>query len=122
MQRPKKRRIFPFEESPVTELVGQVRKEDVPAAELAEVSLSTSQAQRKASSALKSSWESLTWREQQVSTLTCLGYTNRQIAARLYIRIETVKTHVSNARRKFNMHGKLEMQTAVKEWDFSEWA
>lgn len=66
-------------------------------------------------------WQELSRREQEVVALTCLGYTNRQIAVRLSISSETVKTHVRNALRKFGMHRKSELWKTLEHWDFSAW-
>ena len=63
-------------------------------------------------------WESLSMREQQATALTCLGCTNRQIAARLGIARETAKTYVLNAQRKFDVHSKAELRQALVGWDF----
>ncbi len=38
-------------------------------------------------------WQHLTPREQEVAALICLNYTTRQIASKLHISPETVKTH-----------------------------
>ena len=67
-------------------------------------------------------WQSLSPREQDVAALTCLDHTNRQIAARLQISVETVKTHVHNVLTKFDLHGKAELRQALSDWDFSEWS
>lgn|SRR5258708_3509561 len=66
-------------------------------------------------------WESLSPREQDVTALTCLGYTNRQIAFRFGISAETVKTHIHNVLVKFQMHSKSELRLVMSEWDFSAW-
>ena len=66
-------------------------------------------------------WQSLSTREQQVAALVCRNYTNRQIAARLVISVETVKTHVRNALYKFNLHSKRELSLLLIDWDFSAW-
>ncbi len=66
-------------------------------------------------------WQSLTPRERDVVALTCLGYTNRQIAAILGVSVETVKTHLANALRKFNLHSKADLRVALADWDFSAW-
>jgi DNA-binding CsgD family transcriptional regulator len=66
-------------------------------------------------------WEKLTLREREVTALTCLGYTNRQIAARLVLSVPTVKTHMANVLRKFDLHSKIELRMALSEWDFSKW-
>jgi DNA-binding CsgD family transcriptional regulator len=66
-------------------------------------------------------WGFLSAREQQVAALTCLNFTNRQIAARLRITPETAKTHVRNVLRKFDLHSKAELRRALADWDFSAW-
>lgn len=66
-------------------------------------------------------WKSLTNREQQVTALTCLNYTNRQIGIRLGISTNTVATHVRNALYKFDLHSKDELRLALAGWDFSAW-
>ncbi len=66
-------------------------------------------------------WRSLSPREQDVSALACIGYTNRQIAARLGISPETVKTHLHNALIKFNLHSRSELHLLMAGWDFSAW-
>ncbi len=78
-------------------------------------------AQRKVQDEWVKRWQSLSIREQQVVALTCLGYTNAQISARLYISVETVKTHMRNILLKFNLHGKAEIKKALERWDFSNW-
>lgn len=66
-------------------------------------------------------WESLTPREQDIAALTCLGFTNRQISARLSLSPETVKTHVRNVLFKFDVNSKAELRHILAGWDFSGW-
>jgi DNA-binding CsgD family transcriptional regulator len=66
-------------------------------------------------------WRVLTPRQQQVAALTCLNFTNRQIAARLGISPQTVKAHLRNLLHRFELHGKAELRQALEDWDFSEW-
>ena len=66
-------------------------------------------------------WQFLSPREQQVTALCCLRYTNRQIAARLCVSVETVKTHMHNILVKFSLHSKAELRLALTDWDFSAW-
>lgn len=66
-------------------------------------------------------WRRLSPRERDIAALTCLGCTNRQIAARLYISPETVKTHMRNLLRKYNVRSKAELRRQLSEWDFSAW-
>ena len=93
------------------------RPEDEVAAELFTFALE----QRDVAETRLQRWRSLSPREQQVTALVCLGYTNRQIARRLVISTETAKTHVRNAQRKFNLRSKADLRQALSDWDFSAW-
>ena len=66
-------------------------------------------------------WESLSAREQDVTALTCLGLTNRQIAGRLSLSPETIKTHIRNVLFKFELSSKDELRHILAGWDFSGW-
>lgn len=66
-------------------------------------------------------WESLTPREQDVVAFVCLGYTNRQIAARISISTETVKDRLESAYRKFNVKKRADLRMIFAGWDFSAW-
>ena len=66
-------------------------------------------------------WDSLSQRERQVVALICLGYRNYQIAEKLVIAPETVKTHLQNIFAKFNLRSSKELRFALKDWNFSEW-
>ena len=66
-------------------------------------------------------WEALSPREKDVTALVCLGYTNREIGARLHISPETVKDRLESAFRKFKVHKRNDMRVLLSHWDFSEW-
>jgi DNA-binding CsgD family transcriptional regulator len=66
-------------------------------------------------------WESLSSREKDVTALASLGYTNREIGARLHISHETVKDRLGSAYRKFNVKGRSDLRVLLSIWDFSEW-
>ena len=66
-------------------------------------------------------WQSLSQREQEVAALVCRGYTNRQIAARLVISPETVKSHMKRVLYKYDLHSKDELRMLMADWDFSAW-
>ena len=70
---------------------------------------------------LKHCWERLSGREQEVAALTCLGYTNRQMAARLGVSPGTVKGYMRQALVKFNAHSKEQLRLLLTQWDFSAW-
>ena len=66
-------------------------------------------------------WRALTPREQDVAALACLGFTNREIAARLNIAPDTVKSRLQNVLRKFNIHKRTDLRVMLADWDFSAW-
>jgi len=66
-------------------------------------------------------WQELSRREQQITALVCLNYSNHQIADRLLISPETVKTHIRNVLYKFNLSAKADLRLALTDWDFSAW-
>jgi DNA-binding CsgD family transcriptional regulator len=117
----KGKHTYAFDEGIDTALVEQAKIRNVSAQDLAANIMSTGLEEMRTSTFLMEAWESLSGREQQVCALTCRGYTNRQIAGRLGISPETIKTHIQNVLRKFNLHGKAEMQVKLKDWDFSDW-
>ncbi len=57
----------------------------------------------------------LTPREREVARLAAAGYTNRQIAQALVISPETVKVHVRNILRKFDVHSKSRLRAILVE-------
>ena len=66
-------------------------------------------------------WGQLTPRQQEVAALICLGYTNQQIAARLSISPETVKSHIRAVLKRFKVRSKVQLRRDLSHWDFSEW-
>jgi len=66
-------------------------------------------------------WQSLTEREQQVAALICLQYRTQQIAARLQIAPETVRSHVHNLLNKMNLPNRITLRQLLADWDFSRW-
>ena len=66
-------------------------------------------------------WESLSRREKDVVAFVCLGYTNRQIAARMNISPETVKDRLETAARKFGVKKRTDLRLLLSIWDFSAW-
>jgi DNA-binding CsgD family transcriptional regulator len=67
------------------------------------------------------SWDALSLREKQVAALVCAGLTGRQIAAKLVVSPETVKTHVRHILRKFNLSSRRELCRLLADWDFIPW-
>jgi len=67
------------------------------------------------------SWETLSPREKQVAALVCTGLTGRQIAARLVLSPETIKTHARHILRKFNLSSRRDLCRLLSDWDLSPW-
>ena len=67
-------------------------------------------------------WEQLTQREREITALIWLGLTNPQIAQRLLISPNTVKTHIKNILNKFNVHSKKSLSNRLAGLDLSHWA
>jgi DNA-binding CsgD family transcriptional regulator len=97
------------------------RQEQRPEEEIHAGLLAEAFAQRNISQDLWNRWQSLSPREQHVAALTCLGYTNGEIGARLGVSIPTVKTHIRNILSKFQLHAKNELRMTLQDWDFREW-
>lgn len=66
-------------------------------------------------------WTQLTQREQEIVALVCLNYTSRQIASRLHISPETVKSHVERVMLKYNVSNRNDLRMLLNGWDFSAW-
>ena len=66
-------------------------------------------------------WESLTPREQEVTALVCLGYTNGQVAVRMQITEAGVKFHLRNVYAKFELKNRAQLRQTFKGWDFAAW-
>jgi DNA-binding NarL/FixJ family response regulator len=114
------RRAFSFDDETV-ELVHELaRREQRPPDEVAQGLMTAALNQHTEAGENLRLWYGLTRREQQVTALICLGYTNRQIASRLAISEDTVKTHIANVQRKFGLHSKTDLRIALADWDFSE--
>lgn len=66
-------------------------------------------------------WQELTPRQQEVAALVCLGLTNHEIAAQLYISVNTVRSHVRLILEKYRISSKTELRLALAHWNFEEW-
>lgn len=66
-------------------------------------------------------WQTLTDREKETAAFTCLGYTNQEIAQKMFISPNTVKTHLRRILRKFDVNSKTELQLLLAAWDFHAW-
>jgi len=113
--------IYQFDDLLMRSMQNLAEREQRSEDEIAAVLLSSALAQRDAADASLEVWRTLTPRQQQVAALACLDYTNRQVAGRLKISPETVKTHMRHVLRKFDLRNKIELQRALAGWDFSAW-
>jgi DNA-binding CsgD family transcriptional regulator len=118
---PQEKRTYSLDEQTQLALRGIARREQRTEEEVAADLITYALAQREITDRYLASWQALTPREQEVAALTCLDYTNAQIAAALTISPETVKTHIGNVLAKFNLHRKSELRSALAGWDFSAW-
>jgi non-specific serine/threonine protein kinase len=57
----------------------------------------------------------LTSREQHVAELVAQGYTNAQIAARLYIGSRTVATHLTHIRAKLDVPSRVHIAAWIND-------
>jgi DNA-binding NarL/FixJ family response regulator len=114
-------RQFELDEPLHSALAERADRDQLPLAQVEQELLRAGLAHLQSSDGLKECWEMLSWREQEVTALTCLGYTNRQIGARLHIATPTVKGYMHNALGKWKVHGKDELRMLLAQWDFSDW-
>jgi DNA-binding NarL/FixJ family response regulator len=66
-------------------------------------------------------WQALSPREQEVTALVCLQYTNREIALRLHISPQTVKTHVAHILTKLGLPSRNALRDVLSNLDFGQW-
>jgi len=66
-------------------------------------------------------WDKLSAREQDVTALTCLSFTNLQIAGRLNLSPETVKSYIKQVLNKSGFKAKSDLRVYFADWDFSAW-
>jgi two-component system response regulator NreC len=118
---PLSKRVFQFDDELLDSLQELAARERRSEQDVAQDLLAAGLAQHNAAEAFVGTWQSLTRREQQVVALTCLSYTNKEIAARLSLSPETVKSHVRSALHKFGVHNKADLRRMLDDWDFSDW-
>ena len=114
-------RYYEISESLQVTLSSLAKHESRPEHELAQDLFAAGLTQYRSIDEILPKWESLSSREQEVTALTCLGLTNRQIAAQLSLSPETIKTHVRNVLLKFGLNSKVELRRILADWDFSGW-
>ena len=118
---PESRLTFNLDQETLRILHEYADEEDRPPEEMALELLGQAISHRQIAEANLRRWHQLSPREQQVAVLIRKNYTNRQIAARLRISPETVKSHVRNTLNKFGLSSKVQLRQALADWDFSDW-
>jgi DNA-binding CsgD family transcriptional regulator len=121
LKRPAGRRPLMLEESLHAALVELARQEGCPPEQLLAGLLVMARARQQAGGELLEHWQKLSPREQDVTAFTCLGYTNRQIAAKLNLSPDTVRGYVRQVLVKFQVHSKFKLQAQLQGWDFCKW-
>lgn len=66
-------------------------------------------------------WSKLSLREQEVTALVCLKLSNQEIAERLVVSVETVRTHLRSVLQKLDLHSRAELRLVYADWNFSRW-
>jgi DNA-binding NarL/FixJ family response regulator len=97
------------------------RREQRPAEQVAAELLGEALARRQRAETNLRRWQMLSPREQEVAALICQNFTNRQIAARLSISPETVKSHIRHLLPKLSAASKAGLRQCLQDWDFSTW-
>lgn len=114
-------RTFELDDSVLRSLNDLAAREQRPPDEVARYLVSRALLEQQTEEDSRQLWRRLTPREQQVVALICLNYTTTQIAARLSISSETVKTHAHHALNKFGAQNRQELRQRMTHWDFTRW-
>jgi DNA-binding CsgD family transcriptional regulator len=79
------------------------------------------QAQRRLRLELVQRWQALTPRQRQVVALLCQGLSTREIATRLDTSTSTIRSHLSAARHKFDLHSREVLCQALSVTSLGLW-
>lgn len=93
-------------------------RDDIPVERLEAELLDFLRAEFGSEKTYRQSWGHLTPRERQITSLYCQGLSNNEIAERLVISPETVKTHLRNATKKFGFQRRAELRKKLAGWTF----
>ena len=114
-------RYYKFSESTQVTLKTLSEHEGLPEHKLAQNLIAAGLSEYYSTDELMQKWETLSAREMDVAALICLGYSNQELAVRLVITTGTVKTHITNILRKFQLDSRYELRNLLSHWDFSAW-
>ena len=115
------RRVLEFDEDLVMSLHRLAEGEKRDAEELAGELLESALIEYYLSTEMLGRWGALTQREQEVTALVCMGYSNPQIADVLGVSHNTARSHVTSILRKFGLNSHQELRMLLDGWDFSQW-
>jgi DNA-binding NarL/FixJ family response regulator len=118
---PSQTRLFELDEELHASLLNLAAREQRPMEEVATELLHHALEDQQSAEAQLDLWYELSPRQQDIAALICLRYTNPQIAARLQVSPETVKTHIRSILLRFGVRSKTELRQALYYWDFSAW-
>ena len=121
---PRFRKAYFFDDELVQSVQVLSGQDGQPVEEMAASLIAMALAQRHHTQETVRVWNTLTPREQQVAALICLRLRSPEIARRLGIAPETVRTHVRNLFSKFHLHTKLGLRLSMPAssgWDFAAW-
>jgi len=121
MPRPRRRRAYELDEDIYSSLEELALYEQRPARELANDLLAQALEGRRVNGRSLALWNVLSRREREVAALICLGYISPEIAARLTISVQTVKTHAGHILEKGELRNRTELRLLFAGWDFSKW-
>ena len=121
MPKPRRRRAYELDEDIYRSLEELALYEHRPARQLANDLLAQALEGRLLTERSLKFWNALSRREREVTALICLGYTSPEIAARLIISAQTVKTHARHILEKGDLRDRTELRLLFAGWDFSQW-
>ena len=121
MPKPRRRRAYELDEDIYRSLEELALYEHRPARQLANDLLAQALEGRLLTERSLKFWNALSRREREVTALICLGYTSPEIAARLIISAQTVKTHARHILEKGDLRDRTELRLLFAGWDFSKW-
>ena len=118
---PNKKRIYNLDDPLHIELNNIAIQENRTQEEMTASVLAAGMYQYRRKDELLRLWYSLSLRERDVTALTCLGLTNRQIASRMGVSPETVKSYLETVLRKLGPGSKAELRVLFANMGFEAW-
>lgn len=120
-RRKKRSAALRFDSDLVQHVQALAAREQRPPDELASALLAQALNEHQLAEEALAIWHTLTPRERDVAALICLRYSTQQVAARLVISPETVKSHMRSILAKFGVPNRAELRRCLDNVDFSAW-